>query len=196
MKFWWNIYIIKWYRCELGKFSFFTGNLATWVDICFAVAVKLISHVQLFAAPWTAAHQASLFSTISWSLLKFRSFESVMLSKHLTLCHPLLPLPQYFLASECFSVIWPFLSGGQSIGVSASASVLPVNIQDWSPLGWTGWISLLSEGLSSLLQHHSSALSLLYGPDLTSIHDYWKNHSCHYKDLCWQSDISTFKYAV
>ena len=69
------------------------------------------------------------------------------------------------------------------LGVSASASVLQMNIQDWSPLGWTGWISLQSKGLSSVLQHHSSkasilsALSFLHSPALTSIHDYWKNHS-------------------
>ena len=61
-------------------------------------------------------------------------------------------------------------SGGQSIGVSVSASVLPMNIQDWFPLGWTGWISLPSKGLSRVL-------SFLYSSTLTSIHDHWKNHS-------------------
>ena len=76
-----------------------------------------------------------------------------------------------------------FASGGQSIGVSASASVLSMNIQDWSPLGWTGWISLQSKGLSRVffnttVQTHSSwALIFLYDPTLTSIHDYWKNHT-------------------
>ena len=76
-----------------------------------------------------------------------------------------------------------FASGGQSIKVSASASVLPMNIQDWSPLGWTGWISLQSKGLSRVFsnttvqKHHSSVLSVLYGPTLTSIHDYWKKDS-------------------
>ena len=76
-----------------------------------------------------------------------------------------------------------FTSGGQRIGVSASASVLPMNTQDWSPLGWTGWISLQSKGLSRVFSnttvqyHNSSLLSFLYGPTLTSIHDYWKNHS-------------------
>ena len=76
-----------------------------------------------------------------------------------------------------------FASGGQSIGVSASASVLPMNIQDWSPLGWTGWISLQSKGLSRVFSNttvqkdHTSALSFLYSPTLTSIHDYWKHHS-------------------
>jgi len=88
---------------------------------------------------------------------------------------------QSFPASGSFPVSQFFASGGQSIKVSASASVLPMNIQDWSPLGLTDWISLQSKGLSkSLLQHHSSKasiLSFLYSPTLTSIHDYWKNHS-------------------
>ena len=69
-----------------------------------------------------------------------------------------------------------FTSGGQSIGVSASASVLPMNNQDWFPLGWTGWISLPAKGLSKVFIN-SWALSFLYSPTLTSIHDYWKNHS-------------------
>ena len=76
-----------------------------------------------------------------------------------------------------------FTSGGQSIGVSASTSVLPVSIQDWFPLGWTGWISVHSKGLSRVFftpqfkSINSLVLSLLYSPTLTSIYDYWKNHS-------------------
>ena len=90
---------------------------------------------------------------------------------------------QSFPASGSFPMSHFFTSGGQSIGVSASASVLPVNIQDWFPLGLTDWGSLQSKGLSkSLLQHHSSkALILLcssfFSPTLTFIHDCWKNHS-------------------
>ena len=70
-------------------------------------------------------------------------------------------------------------SGGQSIGISALASVLPKNTQDWSPLEWTGWISLQSKGLSRVFSKNisSSALSFLHSPTLTSIHDHWKNHS-------------------
>ena len=68
---------------------------------------------------------------------------------------------QSFPASGCFQMRQFFTSGGQSIGVSASTSVPPMNTQDWSPLGWTGWISLQSKGLSSLLQHHSSKASIL-----------------------------------
>ena len=103
-------------------------------------------------------------------------------------CHPtisssVIPFsscPQSFPASGSFPMSQFFPSGGQSIGVSASASVLPMNIQDWFPLGWTGWMSLQSKELSSLLQHHSSKASILRCSDffivqLTSIHDYWKN---------------------
>ena len=68
---------------------------------------------------------------------------------------------QPFPASGCFQMRQFFTSGGQSIGVSASTSVPPMNTQNWSPLGWTGWISLQSKGLSSLLQHHSSKASIL-----------------------------------
>ena len=90
---------------------------------------------------------------------------------------------QSFPASVSFQMSQCFASGGQSIGVSASTSVLPVNIQDWFPLGWTGWISLQSKGLSWIFSNttvqklSSSALSLLYSPTLTSIHDHRKNHS-------------------
>ena len=140
--------------------------------------------VRLFVTPWTAASQASLSITNSWSLLKFMSIESVMLSNHFILCCPLL-LPSIFPSIRVFSndsVLQFFTSGGQSIGVSASVSVLPVNIQDWFPLGRTGWISLQSKGLSRVsnitVQSISSlVLNFLYGPSLTSIYDYWKNHS-------------------
>ena len=90
---------------------------------------------------------------------------------------------QSFPASGSFPMSQFFTSSGQSVEVSASASVLPMNIQDWFPLGWTGWISLLSKGLSEssptpqFKSIKSSVLSFLYSPTLTSIHDYWKNHS-------------------
>ena len=100
--------------------------------------------------PWTAACQASLFFTISQSLLKFMPIESVMLSNHLILCHPFSFCLQSFPASGSFQMSQFFASGGQSIGVSASASVLPMNTQDWFFLGWTGWISLHSKGFSRI----------------------------------------------
>ena len=91
--------------------------------------------------------------------------------------------PQSFPASGSFPMSQLFVSGGQNIGVSASASVLPMNTQDRSPLGWTSWISLQSKGLSRVSPTpqfksiNSSVLSFLYSPTLTSIHDHWKNHS-------------------
>ena len=100
------------------------------------------------ATPWTAACQASLSIINSWSLLKLMSIQSVMPSNHLILCRPLYLCLQSFLESGSFPISQLFASGGQSIAVSALAPVLPMNIQDWFPLGWTGWISLQSKGLS------------------------------------------------
>ena len=100
--------------------------------------------------------------------------------------HPLSspsPRLQSFPASGSFQMSQLFTPDGQSIGVSALASVLAVNIQDWFLLGWTGWISLQSKGISRVFsnntvrKHQFSALSFLYSPTLTSIHDYWENHS-------------------
>ena len=90
---------------------------------------------------------------------------------------------QSFPTSGSFPLSWLFTSGGQSIGASASAWVLPMNIQDGFPLGWTGWIALQSKGLSRVFSNttvksiSSSALIFLYSPTLTSIRDYWKNHN-------------------
>ena len=104
-------------------------------------------------------------------------------------CHPAITssvvpfssCPQCLPASESFPMSQLFTWGGQSIGVSASALLLPKNTQDWSPSEWTGWISLQSKGLSRVfsnttVQINSSALSFLHSPTSTSIHDYWKNH--------------------
>ena len=105
---------------------------------CSVIHVHVCSCLTL-CHPWTSACQASLSFTISWSLLKFMSFELVMQSKCLILCCPLLPCPQSFPASGSFPVGQPFPSTGQSI--RASASVLPMNIQGWFPLRLTGLIS-------------------------------------------------------
>ena len=110
--------------------------------------VQLLSHVQLFVTSWTVACQVPLSSTISRSLLKFMSTESVMPSNHLILCCPFSFCPQSFPVSGSFQMDEFFASSGQSIGASASASVLPMTIQGWFPLGLTGLISLLSKGLS------------------------------------------------
>ena len=99
------------------------------------------------------------------------------------LVFPFSSCPQSFPASGSFQMSQLFTSGGQSIEVSASASVLPMNTQDLSPSGWTGWISLQSKGLSRVFSNTTvqsisfSALSFLHSPTLTSIHDHWKNHS-------------------
>ena len=101
----------------------------SWKDV---VVVQSLNHIQLFATPWTVAWQASLSSTVSWSLLRFMSIESVMPP---TISSSVAP-------SSClqsFPVSWLFESRGQSMGASASASVLPVNSQGWIPLGLTGW---------------------------------------------------------
>ena len=114
------------------------------------IAVQLLSHVWLFATPRTAACQASLSFTISWSLLKFMSIELKMPSNHLILCWPFLLCFQSFPASGSFPMSRLFASGCQRIRVSASASVLSMNIQGWFPLGLTGLISLLFRGLSKV----------------------------------------------
>ena len=94
--------------------------------------------------------------------------------------HPLLLQPSVFPSIGSFQMSQFFTSGGQSIGVSVSTSVLPMNIQDWFPVGWTSWISLQSQESYSTPQFkniNSWVLSFLHGPTLTTIHDYWKNHS-------------------
>ena len=132
------------------------------------------------ATPWTAACQDSLSFTISQR----------MPSNHFILCCPF-SNPQSFPASGSFPMSQLFTAGGQSIGASALSSVLLMNIQDWFPLGLIGLISLLpkdSQESSPAPQFKSinaSVLSLLYGPTLTSVHDYWKSHNFDNMDLCW-----------
>ena len=131
-------------------------------------SVQSFSHVRLFVTPWTTAHQASLSITNSWSPLKPMSIESVMPSNHLILCHPLLLLPSIFPRIRSFQTSQLFTSGGQSIGVSASKSVLPMNTQDWSPLGWTGGISLQSKGLSRVFSNTTVQKHQFFGTQLSS----------------------------
>ena len=116
-------------------------------------SIPSFSHVWFFVTPWTAAHQAFLSITNSWRSVKLMSIE--------WWCHPTMPssvVPfsshfQSFPASGSFQMSQLFASGGQSIGIPALKSVLPVNIQDWFPLGWTGWISLQSKGLSRVFSN-------------------------------------------
>ena len=154
------------------------------------IVIQSISSVQLFAIPWTVARQASLSFSISWVCSN-----PCPLSQwgHPTISSSVVPFsscPQSFPASGSFLMSWLFASGGQSIGASASTSVLPVNIQDWFPLGLTGLISLLRNSQESsptpqFKSISSLALSILDGLTLTSVHDYWKNHSFDYMDLYW-----------
>ena len=136
-------------------------------------SVQPLSHIRLFATPWTAARQASLSITNSQSPPKPMSTELMTRSSHLILCHPFSSCPQSFPASGSFPMSQLFASGGQRIGVSASASVLPMNIQDRFPLGWTGWISLQSKDSQEssptpqLKSINSSVLSFLCSPTLT-----------------------------
>ena len=121
-------------------------------------------------------------------------------------CHPAISsfvvpfssCPQSLPASGYFPMSQLFTPGGQSTGVSASASVLPMNTQDLFPSGWTGWISLQSKGLSRVFsnttvrKHQFFSAQLSSQSTLTSIHDHWKNHSLNQMDLCWQSNVSAF----
>ena len=159
-------------------------------------SVQSLSHVQFFVTPCTATLQVSLSIINSWSLLKLRSIKSVMPSNHLILCCPLLLLLPIFLSIRVFSnksalhIRWPkYWNFSFSTSPSNDYSGLISFRMDWFDL------FAVQETLKSLLQHqlesiNSLVLSLLYGPTLTFIHDYWKNHSFDYRDLCWQSDVS------
>ena len=114
------------------------------------VVVQPLSCVQLFATSWIAAPLASMSFTISQSLLKLMCFELVMPSSHLIFCHPFLLMHSIFPSIRSFPMSLLSISGGQSIGASASASILPMNIQGWFPLGLSGLISLPSKGLSKV----------------------------------------------
>ena len=129
--------------------------------------------VWLFATPWTAACQAALSFTSSWSLFKFMSIELVMPSNHLILFHHLLLPPSIISSISIFKMSQLFTSGGQSIGASASALVLPMNISSWFPLRLTGLISLQSTGS----QESYPAPQLPY--TVTSLKERLFHHFCH-----------------
>jgi len=148
------------------------------------VVVPSLSHVWLFATPWTAARQAPLSFTISPSLPKLNVHwvgDAIQPSLPLSPTSP----PAFNLSQHqgLFPMSELFASGGQSIGASASTSVFLMNIKSWSPLGWTGWspCSPRNSQESSPAPHfeglNSLALSLFYHPALTSVHDHWKSHS-------------------
>ena len=139
-------------------------TVETVSDFILFSSVQSLSRVQLFATPWTAACQASptpgaysnscplswwCHPTVSSSVIPFSS------------------LPQSFPASGSFQMCQLFASGGQSIGVSASTSVLPKKSQDWSPLGWTGWISLQSKGLSRVFSNTTVQKHQFFGAQIS-----------------------------
>ena len=129
------------------------------------IVVQLLSCVQLSVTTWTAACQTSLSFTVSRSLLRLMSIELVMPPNHLILCRPLLLLPSIFPSIRVFFTMSQlFASDGQSIGVSASASILPMYIQDWFPLGLTGWISFQSKGLSRVFSSTTVWKHEFFGP--------------------------------
>ena len=127
------------------------------------------------------------------------SIESVSHPTIIILCHPL--LLQSFPASGSFPMSQFFISGGQRFGASASASILPMNIQDWFLSGLIGLISLQSKVLSRVFSKTTLQKRQSFGtqPSLWSnshIHDYLKNHSFDYMDLCWQSNVSVMTITV
>ena len=130
-------------------------------------SVQSLSRVRLFATPWIAACQASLSITNSRSLPKLMSFKSVMPSSHLILCCPLLLLSPIPSSIRVFSNESTLRLRWQSIGVSASTSVLPMNTQDWSP-EWTGWISLQSKRLSRVFSNTTVQKHQFFGTQLSS----------------------------
>ena len=156
-------------RCLLFLLMVSDHGSDRWVDL-FSVQfspVQLLSRIRLFMTPWTATRQASLSITNSRSSPKIMSIESVMPFNHLILCHLLLLLPSIFPSIRVFSNVSARQSGGQSIGVSASTSVLPLNTQDLSPLGWTGWISLQSKGLSRVFSNTTIQKHPFFGTQLS-----------------------------
>ena len=164
----------------------------------------MLCHVQFLAIPRTAACQSSLSFTSSRSLLKFVSTESMMLSNHFILCCSLL-LPSVFPNIQVFSnesahrIRWPKYwnfsfaispcneySGLISFSIDCSPCCPRESQQSFPALQFESISSFFFESINSL------ALRIFHGPTLITVHDYWKNHSFDYTDLCWQSDVSTF----
>ena len=182
------------HSCHLSEFYFF---------VFVAALVQSLSPVRLYPTPQTAAHQVFLSFTTSRSLLKLMSIKSVMPCNHLILCHPLLLLPSIFPSIRVFSnesvhcIRWPKYW-------SFSFSIRPLNEYSgliFFKIDWSDDLAVQNT-LRSPLQHHSSKASILWCSVFfmvqlfTPIHDYWKNHSFDYMDLCWQSNVFAFEYAV
>ena len=152
------LFLKLWYETVEKSYVLQGTALVYWESVQF----------NLFGTPWTAAHQASLAITNSQTLLKFMFIESVMPSNHLILFCSFSSCLQSFPASESFPMNQFFASAGQRIGISASASVFPMSIQDRFPLGLTGWISLQSKGLSRVFSNTPVQKHQFFGAQLSS----------------------------
>ena len=161
-----------------GEYLWALGNRMQNLYVCIFLgkvisSVQLLSHVQLFASSWTAARQASMSIHNSWSLLKLMSIKSVMPSNRLILCHPLLLLPSVFPSIVVFSkesvlhIRWP--------QYWSFRSVLPKNIQNWFPLGWTGLISLQSKELARVFSNTTLQKHQFFSAQLSL----WANSHIH-----------------
>ena len=181
-------------NCSFYLISLFKKSFWSIVAFQCCVALVFVSRVWLSAILWNAALQASLSFTIFRSLLKLVSMESVMPSNHLILCPPLLLLPSIFPSIRGFSnevairIRWPKY---RSFNFSLS--------NEYSGLIRIYWFNLLAvQGtlkrvfFKPQVESINSSVLILYGPTLTSVHDYWKNHSFNYTDLCQQSNVSAF----
>ena len=156
-------------------------------------SIQLLNQVRLFVTPWTAARQASLSLTNTQSLLRLTSIELVMPSNHLILCSPslnhLIPFSHFqsFPESGSFQMSQFFTSGGQSIRVAPSASALPMYIQDWFPLGWTGWLSLQSKGLSRVFSNTTVQKHQFFTTQLSL----WKlKDACSLEEKLWPTQTA------
>ena len=153
------------HSCRVGKTSFPFPSLTEERSPLQFSSVQSLSRVRLFATPWTAACQAFLSITNHQSLLSCLHWVGDAIQPS----HPLSSLspPSFNLSQHQGLFKWVFTSGGQSFGVLASASVLPMNIQNWLPLGWTCWISLQSKGLSRVFSNTTVQKHQFFGAQLS-----------------------------
>ena len=190
----WNLEWVEWDTHKSQPREIIQG---VFLFLRHVLVVQSLSRVWFFVTPWTAAHQVPLSFTVSWSLLKFMSTESVMPSNHLILCHPLLLLPSIFPSIRVFT-------SGSALHIRWSKcwsfSISPSNEYSGLISFRIDWFDrlLVQETLKSLLQHHSLKASVLWCSAFfmaQGSHPYMttgKKHSFDYMDLCWQSDVSAF----
>ena len=164
------------------------------------VIVQLLSGVQLFLIPWAAAYQASF----PHHLLEFAQVHIYCISDAIQPSHPLLPPSPPALNLSQHQCLFQWVGSSYQVTkvLKLQHQSFQWNSQGWFPLGSSGWISLCprdsqeSSPAPQFKSINSSVFTLLYGPTLTSVHCYWKNHSFDYTSLCWGSDISAFEYAA